>query len=243
MKLHYAVECRKGAVVLAGEHGLGKTYLSHVLEEELSSTYRPFIRMVFPQCSPSEMLSYLAVGLGAPEESGPVRIDRCLRQIEGQLTQLNQQKRHPVVVVDEAHLLEPSHLLTLQLLLNLPGCRSQDDVPMDFCLILLGRPELLPQIARIHSLSDRISVTSVLRPFTAEESLEYVRQRLRAAGADERVIQSDTLQTLWELSHGVPRRINQIADLSLLVGMADQRNVISAVDLETAAVELTGKAA
>ena len=244
MKLHYAVECRKGAALLVGEHGLGKTYLTHVLEIELAENYRPFVRVQFPACSPGEMLAHLAVRLGAPDLDGPLRVDRCVTQIEQQLLEWNSQKRHPVLVVDEAHLLDTAHLQTLQLLLNFQGNRPQPEGPeIDFTLILVGRPELVPQVQRVQGLSHRISVRTALRPLTPEESLEYVRLRLRAAGADDQLIQSESLQTLWELSHGTPRRINQIADLSLLVGMADERHNISPIDLETAAAELIGRAA
>jgi general secretion pathway protein A len=47
------------------------------------------------------------------------------------------------------------------------------------------------------------------------------------------------MQPLYELSGGVPRRINRLCDLALLVGFADESSAISAEQVEAVAEELT----
>src|SRR5436190_397120 len=121
LKLKYLIENRQGAGVLSGAHGLGKTYLTHVLEADLDPTSGPVARLVFPQMTPAEMLSYLAAKLGAEttaQES--LRADLVLRRFESRLAELARIGRHPILIVDEAHLLEPEHFQTLHLLTNLP---------------------------------------------------------------------------------------------------------------------------
>ena len=49
----------------------------------------------------------------------------------------------------------------------------------------------------------------------------YVEHRMSAAGARKRIFVESALQALFECSGGVPRRINRLADLALLVGYAD----------------------
>lgn len=240
LKLQYLIEHRLGAGLLVGAHGLGKTLLTQVLERELADQAGPFARLVFPQMTPAELLSYLAAKLGAepthPHEA--LRTDRVLQVLESRLGALAADGRHPVLVVDEAQVLQPEHFQILHLLLNLPSENNAH-----FSLILVGEPELLPKVQRIGSLDDRISVRTTLRPLTEDETREYVTARLTAAGRRESVFSTDALRVLWELSQGVPRRINQLCDLSLLVGFADRLTSISAVEVEAAGEELVGVAA
>ena len=236
LKLRYAIENRKGAALLVGGHGLGKTYLTHVLEHDLEATYRPVIRLLFPQLSPAEFLAYLASRLGATDtDTAPLRVDRALRQLERRLEELTLQHHHPVLIVDEAHLLEAAHLQTLQLLLNF-----EQEPRIAFSLLLVGQPELLPKIARVSALHERISVRTTLQPLSETETLAYVKHRLQVAGVTEPIFADETLQSFWELSHGIPRKINQLCDLSLLVGFADGLQSLTPIELEAAAGELVG---
>src|SRR5690349_3025683 len=89
LKLKYLIEHRQGAGVLSGSHGLGKTYLTHVLEADLEPTVGPVARLVFPQMSPTEMLAYLAAKLGAETTAQEaVRTDLVLRRFESRLSEL-----------------------------------------------------------------------------------------------------------------------------------------------------------
>ena len=46
------------------------------------------------------------------------------------------------------------------------------------------------------------------------------------------------MEALHELSHGLPRQINRLSDLALLVGYAEERNSIGADQVEAVAQEL-----
>src|SRR5918996_3550679 len=60
LKLRYAVENRRGAAILAGEAGLGKTLVAQTLVRQLADTFRPRVHIVFPQMPPEQLLAYLA---------------------------------------------------------------------------------------------------------------------------------------------------------------------------------------
>ena len=98
---------------------------------------------------------------------------------------------------------------------------------------------MLSSIRRIVQLEERLAVKCVLRPFTAEETIAYVSHRLQAAGAAKPIFEPEAMQPLFELSGGVPRRINRICDLSLLVGFADESSSVSAEQVEAVSEELT----
>src|SRR3954452_22060012 len=60
LKLRYVLENRRGAAVLAGETGLGKTFLVQKLIGELDAAIAPRVHLVFPQMPPDQLLTYLA---------------------------------------------------------------------------------------------------------------------------------------------------------------------------------------
>jgi general secretion pathway protein A len=232
LKLRYCLENRKDLGVLVGEHGLGKSYLTHVLEDQLDRQQFEFLRVAFPLLSPSELLRYVARRLGAVEESSAAPADVVLARVEAHLRQEDANPRQ-VLIIDDAHLLEVAHLQTLQLLLNLaaPG--------RGLALLLVGRSELLPRIRRLPALFDRVAVRVMLQPLVTEEAEAYVAHRLQHAGCAPGLMHTAAIETAWELSQGVPRLLNQVCDLSLLVGYADGLTSLTAVEVRAAAAELS----
>ncbi|MCA9053048.1 MAG: AAA family ATPase [Planctomycetaceae bacterium] len=234
LKLRYLVEHRKGLGVLVGDHGLGKTYLTHVLERECQDSSVQFVRIVFPLLTPSELLRYIGLQLGAvsPGDGIDISADLVLNRLEQFLRQAAESGQRTVVIVDDAHLLNGEHLQVLQLLLNLGGGIAALN------LLLVGRSDLLPRLDRLPPLSDRVSVRATLKPLSNDEAEGYVSHRLAAAGVSTGILQPTAIRTAWELSRGVPRLFNQICDLSLLVGFADGLKFLSRIEVQAAAEEL-----
>jgi type II secretory pathway predicted ATPase ExeA len=235
MKLRYAIENQRGAALLAGPAGTGKTTLARILEQQLDARFTPFVRLVFPQMSSRDLLVYLAEELGAPPADPPRHtVEESVRRLEFYLAQNAHLDRHAVIVVDEAHLLEDCGALeTLRLLLNF-----EVDAKPTLSLLLVGQMGLVSAVSRLPSLSERVAVNSLLRAFTAEESAAYVTHRLRAAGANRELFTPDALDALHYLGHGIPRQINRLADLALLVGFADRLREITAEQIEAVSEEL-----
>ena len=236
LKLRYAVEHRLGAAMLTGGVGYGKSYLIQTLAAELSEAHRPVIRLVFPQLSPSEFLSWLAVELGvSPETAETGRLDQTLRNLEGQLQKWTAKGQSPTIIIDEAHTIpSPAVLQTIQLLLN-----YQQQSGIDFTLILVGDRPLVSQVGRWAALDERIPIRSMLQPLSRQETAAYVKHRLAAAGRKEPVFDESAFGSLFELSGGVPRRINRLCDMALLVGYADQLPLITAQEMEAVGEEIT----
>jgi hypothetical protein len=151
LKLRYLIDQRKGIGLLAGEHGLGKTFLTQVLEHDPQCEGAgPFVRLVIPQLSPAGTLSYLAHRLGAEfDDRAPDHA--VLRTLESRLEHFRESRRHPVLLIDDAHLLDVPQLNSVRLLMNL---REQGRA--DFSVILSGRTELLPKLRRIAALPNPV---------------------------------------------------------------------------------------
>ncbi len=240
VKLRYAVENRRGAVLLAGPTGVGKTMLVQLFREELGGSFTPQAQVVFPQMSSRDLLAYIADTLGAPAVESPRHsIDESIRRIEGVLRRNAEQEKHALLVIDEAHLLEDCGALeTLRLLLNF----EHSGKPM-MTLVLIGQMNLISTVGRLPSLDERIAVKALVRSFTAEETAEYVRHRMTAAGATRDLFTPDALEALHYLGHGVARQINRLGDLALLVGYAEQLPQLTAKQVEAVSEELVTIAA
>jgi general secretion pathway protein A len=234
-KLRYAVESRRAAGLIAGPAGVGKTLLVESLRQELPQDCQPFVHVVFPQMTDRDLLVYLAERLGAPPSDPPRHtIEESLRRLEFMLRENVRHKRHAVIVVDEAHLLEDSGLMEpLRLLLNL----TVDGQPA-FTLLLVGQPGLLPMIARHGALDERIDIKVFLPALDADDAAAYVEHRLAAAGASREIFAAEAMTALHQLTCGVPRRINRLCDLALLVGYANGDHSIDAEDLHAVHDEL-----
>lgn len=233
LKLRYAVENRRGGALLSGAAGTGKTYLVSMLRDSLGENYRPFVHLVYPQMSPAELMAYLADELdgGANEDQ---TVPESIHRIQTALRANAKAGRHAVVVIDEAHLLESSPMLeTLRMLLNFGPEESSG-----MTLLLIGQPGILPILDRTPQLEERLGVKCLLRPFTANETGQYVAHRLQLAGAARTIVEDEAIPTLYELTRGIPRQINRLCDLALLVGFAEEQESLSAANFEAVCREL-----
>lgn len=240
LKLRYVLEHRKGVGLLVGPHGTGKTFLLRRLVDELPQDGYTFVRIVYPKLGAAELLRDVSArlcGQPTPPETG-AGLDSVLRSIEGRLAHLTAAGRHLVLIVDEAHLLDVEQLQALQLLLNL-----REAGRLELSLVLSGHVELLPRVRRIGGLDARVAARIALTPLSCEETAQYVRYRLQVAGREACPFSPSALRAIAELSQGIPRKINQVCDLALLIGYADELQELSPVDVEAAAAELAGACA
>jgi len=239
-KLRYAVEGERSAALVAGPAGVGKTLLVDMLREQLGKRFQPLVRVVFPQMTDRDLLAYLAERFGAPPADPPRHtIEESLRRLEFVLGDNARQGRHAVLAVDEAHLLEDSGLVEpLRLLLNL-----EVEGRGALTLLLTGQPAVVPMIERHGSLHDRLDLKVLLPGLTEEETAAYILHRLREAGATREIFTAAALTAAHHLCGGVPRRLNRLCDLALLVGFATEQHVIDAEDLRAVHQELFAPAA
>jgi general secretion pathway protein A len=240
LKLRYAIENRQGAALLIGGGGTGKSLLVELLQKHLPEECKPFVRLVFPQMPAVDLLTYLADELGAPAPQNPRHtIEESVRRLQRFLAENAENGRHALVAIDEAHLIEDRRSLeALRLLLNF-----ETDARPQLTFLLVGQPSLISLIERVPQLEERLAARCLLKPLAQEETLSYVSHRLSAAGASRPIFDTEALETLHELSHGNPRKINRLADLALLVGFADELPAITSSQVEAVSQELSLAAA
>jgi type II secretory pathway predicted ATPase ExeA len=91
----------------------------------------------------------------------------------------------------------------------------------------LGQPDLIDKIKNIKQLDQRIAIRYVLRPFKFAETVQYILFREKKAGAKKSVFSRQAVELVYKHSDGLPRVINNVCDLALLVGYGEKRKMIS----------------
>lgn len=239
-RMLYVVKEHKGAAMLTGEYGSGKTLLSRVLLEELSSEEYQTAIIFNPRLPSLELIKEIIYQLGQntiPTMS-KTEILHTLNEI---LYKNRKEDKKTVIVIDEAQAIPTdSGFEELRLLLNF-----QLNENFLLTLILLGQPELKEKINSLPQLRQRLAVRYHLKALSSPETKEYVIHRLDVVDAKKGVFQDDAFHEIYRYSSGIPRRINNICDMALLVGCGkglesiDKTTIIEvAQDLEETAIDL-----
>jgi type II secretory pathway predicted ATPase ExeA len=146
-------------------------------------------------------------------------------------------RHYPLLIVDDAHLITDfSTFDTLRLLQNFASSGSPD-----LAILFVGGAETLFELPS--GLSDRLAARCLVGPLTAQESSAYVTGRLAAAGSHSSLFTYEALLALHHAADGLPRRLNRLADLALLIGYAKNLPLIDDVIVNIAAHELHREAA
>ncbi len=228
--LLYAIGQGEGIIKVVGEVGSGKTMLCRKLAAQLPDSVDS-VYLGNPTLAPDDMLAAILADLGIeiPEDGRQAR----LAQLNAALLARHAAGRRVVVFVEEAQGIALDNLEFLRLLTNL---ETATDKLLQ--IVLFGQPELDVQLAdpRIRQLKDRITLSLNLSPLTEPEVAEYLRARLAVAGyRGPDLFSSALIAQLTRLSGGLSRRINVLADKSLLAAYAGQTHTLTATHLDAAA--------
>lgn len=211
--LRVAIE-HKSAVLITGESGVGKTTTVSAVVCELPTNKYSVVYLGQDQDG-SNLIRRLAAGLGLQ----PKRFRTHAWMQIGQLLSDNlvEQGKTPVVVIDEAHLLDDATLEDLRLLTNADFDRASPLV-----LILLGQLPLRTRLKSpgLEALNQRLRFRYALEGFTEEETAAYVRHSLRSAHLPEDLFSVEAVKAIFLASRGIPREINNICTLALLKALA-----------------------
>lgn len=222
MMLHYAITRNKGAAMLAGDIGLGKTTISRKLLELIDPVKNKVVLIVNPLLTPVQMLQEILTQLEVDASAKSRQV--LITDLHKTLLNYYERAQRVVLIVDEAHLIRSAGMLEeLRLLLN---CQMNDQFLIS--LILLGQKELLPKIAKVPALESRLAVRYQLKPLDPIETGEMLLHRLRVAGyaGETNPFTPEAVFELHKYTKGAPRITSQIADNAMLVAFAQRARVI-----------------
>jgi type II secretory pathway predicted ATPase ExeA len=115
---------------------------------------------------------------------------------------------HPLLLLDDA---EGLSVPLLDLLRRLAAYDL--DADDRFSILLTGTEELLSTLRdpALDSLRSRIGYAQTLRPFSFEDTRNYIAFHLQRASADAKLFSEEACRRIFHASQGKPRHINQLA--------------------------------
>ena len=220
--LLYAITHDEGIVKVTGEVGSGKTMLCRVLMERLPDNVET-IYLANPSLARDEILFAVADELKV--ELANDRPSRLMRALLEHLIAVYAEGRRVVVLIDEAHAMPRETLEEIRLLSNLEANRHKL-----LQIVLFGQPELDDHLntAELRQLMDRITHTFRLEPLVRGDIERYIDFRMRAAGyRGPNVFSANAVRLIADASEGLTRRINILADKSLLAAFAANAHAVT----------------
>ncbi len=215
--LIYAVKSGEGIIKVVGEVGSGKTMLCRMLQVALPESVES-IYLANPSVAPEDILHAIAfeLQLALPENADRLKV---MQVLQTHLLERHAAGRQVVIFVEEAQGMPLATLEEIRLLSNL---ETKYDKLLQ--IVLFGQPELDDNLneTRIRQLRERITHSFYLEPFATAEIGEYLIFRLRAAGYfGPHLFTKAAIEQIAAVAKGLVRRINILADKSLLAAFAD----------------------
>lgn len=233
--LTYAVREKKGFTVITGEVGTGKTTLVQTLLSRLNGNTRTAY-LFNPKLGSTDFIHYICEDFGLKGQKRSK--GQYLTQLHNYLLERYAQNENVVLIIDEAHTLDPKLLEEVRLLTNLETPKSKL-----LQVILIGQPELNNVLndPQYRQLKQRISLRYHLQPLSRKDTKEFIYKRLRVAGvSDPYLFTPKALNEIYEYSKGIPRLINIICDNALLTGYANDQKIIGPRTIREVVKQLDG---
>jgi general secretion pathway protein A len=236
MRMMYAVKEDKGAAMLTGEYGSGKTLLSRIVIDELiKNKFYEVALVTYPQLSSTQFIQELIYQL----ENVNVKDDKplLLHRLQDRIYRNFKENKKTVIIIDEAQIIRNKETFEeLRLLLNF---QLNDKFLLN--LMLIGQPELLKRVASIPQLDQRMGIKYHLDALDRKESEEYINNRLAVAGRKEHIFTVEALDAIYDYSGGIPRKINNVCDIALLIGFGQEVREIDKDMIQYVVGDLTRK--
>jgi len=232
-RLVYAVRQGKGAAMVVGDIGCGKTMLAQALPSQLPPQQYRIVQMRNPALDPLDFLQMVLILFQVPIESSHNKA-RMLYALENYLRMEQEKGRYSVLIVDEAQTIKnPDTLDELRMLLNL---QSLSHFLVN--LVLLGQKELEALISLCPPLLQRLSIRFRLGPLSAMDTAKYIQHRVMVAGAKDVPFTSEAIEKIYQYSQGIPREINNLGDRTLLAAYIRKQQFVDGSTVDEAWYDL-----
>lgn len=219
-RLEYAAE-RQWFAVVTGDCGTGKTTTIRRFTEVLDPSRYTVLYLSDSKLTPRHFYKGLLEQLGC--ESKFYRGDAKRQLHRGIELMRGIHRLQPVVVVDEAHLLDREMLEEVRFLLNF-----KMDAQSPMALILVGQSELWDRLnlQAYAAIRQRIDLQCKLPHYDRAQTGEYMRRHLAYAGAEHDIFTDGAIDDIYRFSSGAARLINKVSTHALIYGSQNKHRII-----------------
>ncbi|MCC8181197.1 MAG: AAA family ATPase [Planctomycetes bacterium] len=231
-RLRYALGREMGASALFGESGLGKSLLARMLVDEFSKAGWQAVYLPGPRGGARDILARFDANAARACERGA----DPAAELQQYWTERAALGRLALLAVDDAHTSRtPDFLEMLRTLLNI---RSGGRPVLS--ILLVGQQSLERRLADASGFGSQLAIRAVLEPMTADESRLYILAKLKAAGSSQGIFTRHAADRVVELCNGVPRQINRLCELALVIayGLESQRISPDIIDMAAADLDM-----
>ncbi|NUQ62990.1 MAG: AAA family ATPase [Pirellulales bacterium] len=228
-RLHFLVEQQRRLGLLMGGTGTGKSLLLEVFAAQMRQQGFPVANFSLLGMDPAELLRETAVQFGL--NPGSRGLPELWRMVLDRIREHRYQQLATVVLLDDADRASPLVLIQIVRL-------AQHDLTPDsrLTLVLAGRQERMSRLGE--TLLELSELRIDLQDWQPDDTETYIAHTLARAGCRQPVFEEPAILRLHELAHGIPRRINQLADLALAAGAGQDLERIDADTVESVYHEL-----
>jgi type II secretory pathway predicted ATPase ExeA len=222
--------------VVTGEVGAGKTVAVRAALSTLDTSRHSVIYLPNPAVGARGIHHAIVTALGGvPRFHHATLIPQATDALA---TEYAERGRVPILVIDEAHLLDHTQLEGIRMLTN-----HDLDSRSPFACLLVGQPTLRRKIKLgvLAALDQRIALRYTLPAMTADETSSYIRHHLGLAGRSDTLFSDDAAALIHQTSRGYPRGVNNLAIQALVAAFAANKSIVDESSARTAVTEVTSE--
>lgn len=215
--------------LIYGEEGVGKSSLLRLFINSLGKKhYHP----IYIHLTHLDAPGFLQILVGALGEKPLRGKQKNLLQI---LAKTHQREVTTVLLIDEAHHLNPDSLIDLRLLAS-----SATDESDRLKIVFSAHPDIKKELrrARHASLVQRTAVQYHLNPLSDAQTHAYIDYHIDRVGCTKKLFDPDVKTSIHEHARGVPRLINNIATACLITAASLNSQKVTAEILAQALPEI-----
>ena len=218
-RLDFLVEHRSRLGLLAGPAGSGKSLVLGEFARRQQAAGAAVAIVSAAGISAGELLAEVATGWGVnPHDSDDTA--RLWRATTDRLAELRLEQVPAVLAVDDLDSAQAEATALVLRLLNVPDA--------ELTVVAAACDETATRIGT--RLLDQAELRIELAMWTIEETRDYLKSSLTAAGRLQPAFAERAVQRLFQLSGGAPRRVGQLAQLALVAGAGQN---LSQIDEQT----------
>ncbi|WP_109776784.1 AAA family ATPase [Quadrisphaera granulorum] len=220
--------------IITGEVGAGKTVAVRAALAGLDPARHTLIYLPNPAVGVRGLHAHIVTALGGHPAYQTAAL--LAQTADALAAEADERGRTAVLVIDEAHLLEPAQLEALRMLTN-----HDMDSTSPFAALLVGQPTLRRMIKHgvLAALDQRVALKYAMPGMTAAETASYLKHHVTLAGRSDTLFSDDAAALIHTSSRGYPRAVNNLAVTALTATFGAGKAIVDESAARAAVAEVT----